>query len=98
MNPLICNAINEQHLLQLWWEGGARIVQPHAYGINTKGNEMLRCWQVSGYSRRDGNKKWKPILVDHAHSFEILDDTFETHFEYRMNDKHMIQIFAQIVL
>lgn len=96
MNPIICEAINEQRLLSLWWEGGERIVQPHAYGINARDNEMLRCWQIDGYSKSGRVPGWKPLLTEEAHSFTILEDTFEPHRQYRQNDKHMTEIFAQI--
>lgn len=98
MNQLICDAITRRCLLSVWWQGGTRIVQPHAYGINTKGNPMMRCWQVSGHSRSGKVQWWKPLLVNEARDFEILDETFEPHHEYRMNDKHMTQIYCQIEL
>lgn len=96
MNPLIIDAIHKRHLLSLWWQGGLRTVQPHAYGINTRGNEMLRCWQVSGYSRSNKVPGWKPILVGGVHSITLLDDNFEQHAEYKKNDRHLITIFAQV--
>ena len=96
MNQVIIDAITEQRLLSLWWQGGTRTVQPHAYGLNTKGNDMMRSWQVSGFSRSHKIPAWKPILVNDARSFVMLDDHFDPHDQYQPNDKHLTHIYAQI--
>ena len=50
MQDLICQAIKEKRLLELQYEGQARRVAPHIYGIDAAGDEVLSCYEVWGGS------------------------------------------------
>lgn len=50
MNSKICKAIEEHKILELRYHGYFRIVEPHAYGRAHGGDEILRCFQISGGS------------------------------------------------
>ena len=98
MNQKICNAIMERRLIRFYYEGHLRIVQPHAYGIhkNTK-NEVLRAYQVGGYSSSGNIPGWRLYLVRKISNIEITDETFENPaLGYRKNDSAMSHIFCQI--
>jgi len=45
MNPAITQAIKEKKILELRYHGYARTVEPHAYGRDKGGDEILRCYQ-----------------------------------------------------
>ena len=50
MNSDICTAINERRLLEIFYDPGSRIIEPHALGLGSDRNELLRAFQVSGAS------------------------------------------------
>lgn len=64
---LIINAIKNMEYLYLYYDGddltstGYRIIKPYICGINGKGNEVLRAWQIEGDSDSFKGKlnKWK---------------------------------------
>jgi hypothetical protein len=59
MREILCDAIQNHALLRLVYGGGERIVEPHSYGITRAGNEVLRAYQVSGYSSSGQHIGWK---------------------------------------
>lgn len=95
MDDTIIKAIKNQLLLKFNYEGYSRTVEPHCYGLTTKGNEAIRAYQVDGYSS-SGKMGWKLYDLSKAYSFEILDDVFETRDDYKQGDKGMSEIFVEI--
>lgn len=95
MNDTIIKAIENQLLLTFDYEGYSRTVEPHCYGLTTKGNEAIRAYQVDGYSS-SGRMGWKLYDLSKADNFEILDDVFETRDDYKQGDKGMSKIFIEI--
>ena len=41
MNQTIINAINNMEILSFTYKGNPRIVEPHAYGMGSDGNDLL---------------------------------------------------------
>lgn len=50
MNQIVIQAIKERHILEFRYHGWSRMVEPHAYGRDKSGDEVLRCYQVAGGS------------------------------------------------
>lgn len=96
MNSDVVNAISNRNLLEFYYDGGNRIVEPHSYGITTKGNEGLRAFQVSGYSS-SGEMGWKMFDLSKARSINILNRSFGSpRAGYRRGDKGMSRIFEEL--
>lgn len=96
MNSEIIQAIKNQNLIRFNYDGGFRIVEPHCYGLTTKGNEGLRAFQTDGYSS-SGKMGWKMFDLDKANSIEVLDKVFqEPRSGYKRQDKGMMKIFNEI--
>lgn len=95
MNKDIYAAISNQNLLEFEYDGNSRTVEPHCYGLTTKGNEAIRAYQVGGYSS-SGQMGWKLYNLSKADNFEILDDIFETRDDYKQGDKGMSEIYIEI--
>jgi hypothetical protein len=98
MNPTICEAIHERRVLRLNYHWGHRVVEPHAYGLNDNGHELLRVFQVSGASESGEHHGWKLLRVDEIHGLHVLDDQFAgPRPGYKRGDKAMDQrIFCQL--
>lgn len=96
MNIEICNAIRNKNLIEFYYNGGNRIVEPHCHGITTAGNEGLRAFQVSGYSssRKMG---WKMFDIGKASDLSILDETFDNaRYGYKRGDRGMSEIYCEL--
>ena len=95
MQTLI-DAIKNLNLLQIDYNGGTRIVEPHCYGVTTAGNEGLRVYQVDGYSSTS-QMGWKMFDMSNASNVILLDRKFSgPRLGYKRNDKGMSKIFAQL--
>jgi predicted DNA-binding transcriptional regulator YafY len=92
----ICIAIHKRQRLQFWYNSGVRVVEPYAYGVGDGGRELLRAYQVSGFShsREEG---WKLFHVDEMHEIEILEEGFEEpRLGYMRNDPTMTKVFCEL--
>ena len=97
MNPTICQAINERRLLRILYDPGSRIIEPHAHGMGTAGNELLRAYQVSGASASGNPIDWKLIRTDRISYIKLLYDKFPgPRPGYRKRDSAMTQIYCQL--
>lgn len=96
MNLTITQAIKEQKNLELRYHGYARTVEPHAYGCDKGGDEILRCYQTSGGSESGEREGWKLLKVREVISLHPINGKFLTRREYKRNDKAMAHIFEQL--
>lgn len=94
---LICLAISEKKVIRFLYNGKRlRKVEPFCCGISTKGNYILRCFQIGGYS--SSNKLgWKLFDLADTSNLEILEDKFEGNRKgYNPKDSAMEKIFCCI--
>lgn len=92
----ISDAIEQRHLLELRYHGYSRTVEPHAYGRDKKGDEILRCYQTNGGSESGERVGWKLLKVADAFAIQLLKESFSQRSEYKRNDKAMDYIFSQL--
>lgn len=96
MNTTIIQAITNRQLLQFYYDGELRIVEPHCYGKTTKGNEAIRAFQVDGYSST-GKMGWKLYELSKTSSIVISEDTFiNPRSGYVTGDKGMVVIYCEL--
>lgn len=96
MNSLIIKAIKERRLIQVYYDGGTRTIEPHCYGVSKAGKELLRLYQVGGYSSSN-SYDWKLFTVEKMNSIKILNETFDSpRYGYKRNDSVMRRIYAQL--
>jgi hypothetical protein len=96
MNTTICEALRTKKILELRYHGYSRLVEPHAYGRDKSGEEVLRCYQISGGSESGERIGWKLLKVKDVFSLHITMDDFIPHSEYRRNDKAIDYMFCQL--
>lgn len=96
MNLIIADAIRNQNLLELRYHGYSRLVEPHAYGRDKIGDEVLRCYQVSGGSESGERAGWKLLKVRDVFSLVVTKDRFTARPEYRRGDKAVVYSFIEI--
>jgi hypothetical protein len=96
MNLTITQAIKEKKLLELRYHGYARTVEPHAYGRDKGGDEILRCYQTSGGSESGEREGWKLLKVRDVISLHLINGEFSIRRDYKRNDKAMERIIEQL--
>ena len=96
MNKVLCDSINERNIVELRYSGYSRIVEPHAYGRDKGGDEILRCYQVSGGSESGERSGWKLLKVREIYSLQPESTSFTPRSGYKRGDKAMEHIFCQI--
>jgi len=97
VNAAILAAIQNHSRLQLVYDWGNRIVEPHAYGVGAEGQELLRAYQTTGVSQSGESRGWKLFRLDEIESIHVLRETFaRPRPGYRPNDRAMSHIYAQL--
>lgn len=96
-NPLLAQAIASRRVLELRYSGFSRTVEPHAYGVDDKGQEKLRCWQVSGGSESGEQTGWKLLNISDLDSATMSAHAFPgARPRYKRDDPAMLHIYAQL--
>jgi len=57
-------AIQEKRRVRLFYPPGERLVEPHALGYSSKGDLLLRAFQVEGASASNEHHEWKLFRLD----------------------------------
>ncbi len=83
-------------LIEFYYEDGTRIVEPHCFGQSSKGNDLIRAFQVGGYSS-SGKMGWKLYDLSKASSLTLLDEKFDNpRIGFKRGDSAMSFIYAQL--
>ena len=77
VNEVIREAIQRRRVVKLFYGGGHRLVEPHCYGLSRDGKELLRAYQISGYSQSGQTQGWKLFRMDRASDISITDLYFQ---------------------
>ena len=98
MENAIVAAVTNRQCLRIWYEPGWRIVEPHAFGIGSAGQFLLRVYQVEGANASGENVDWKLMRLDRIKSVSVLGDKFfNPRPGYKLNDKAMTrELFVQV--
>jgi hypothetical protein len=96
MNTMICQAIEQRRLLELRYHGFSRMVEPHVYGEDKKGDEVVRCYQLAGGSGSGERAGWKLLKTKEAVVVHMAETRFEPRPEYKHNDKVVVKVFCQV--
>jgi len=97
MRTTICTAISSKQVIQFYYDGGSRLVEPFCYGLSKTGNQLLRGYQISGYSKSGDPVGWKLFRASEISSLAVTGEHFTgTRDGYNPNDKAMITIYCHV--
>jgi len=96
MNTQICQAITDRKVIELRYSGYSRIVEPYAHGRSQNGEDIFRCYQLSGGSESGERVGWKILKVCDVSALHITDTHFTKRSDYRRGDKAMEVIYCQL--
>lgn len=89
MNTKMTKAIQNKKLLHFYYKNEVRRVEPHIYGIDTKGHEALSAYQIG--------KGWRFFHVNEITSLESSDEHFYSpRTDYNSNDDSFSTVYARI--
>lgn len=92
----ICTAINGRLLLELQYSGYSRLVEPYVLGRDSKGQLLLRCYQVSGGSVSGESEGWKLLKASEAHRVHSSDRGFAPRAAYHADDSAMQSVVCRV--
>lgn len=86
----IRNAINSKTVIELNYPPGRRKIQPHVLGVSSKGDKLLRAFQVEGASESGEHRNWKLFRLDKILSVSASEEGFKAdHKDYNPDDPAM---------
>ena len=95
----LCAAIRRRSLVMFEYGDLIRVVEPHRFGLNSAGHEMLSGWLRAGYSRSDPAGGWRNYLVSDVHALQVLDAPFAgTRPGYTAHDPRMRDVYCELAL
>lgn len=94
----LCSAIARRSLVMFEYSDLIRVVEPHRFGINSAGHEMLSGWLRAGYSRSDPAGGWRNYLVSDVSALQVLDAPFVgTRPGYAAQDLRMREVYCELI-
>lgn len=96
MNATICQAVEEKRVLELRYHGYSRIVEPHIYGTDKNGDEVMRCYQLAGGSASGERAGWKLLKTKEVLLVHLTETQFLPRAEYRPSDRVITHAFCKL--
>lgn len=96
MLQAIINAIHSREVLLFTYSGISRVVHPTAVGVSRAGNDVLRCYQISGGHVSPGHQ-WDLCEISKISNLRTNGQRFEgVPPGYNRGDKGMTTIYAEL--
>lgn len=95
MKNEIINAINNMQTIKFDYDEMERIVEPHTFGCNFKGNDVLRAFQFAGESSK-GLNFFKLYSISKIKNLEVYGEFSEPRDGYTKGDSAMETIYAEL--
>ncbi len=93
----VSQAIKERRLVSFTYDGYLRTVEPHTHGVDTKGHNAMRAYQVSGGSVSGERHGWKLFHMAAVSDLVVLSKTFSgPRRGYKRGDNAFRLIHAQL--
>jgi hypothetical protein len=93
----LCGAIQRRSLIMFEYGDLIRVVEPHRFGVNSAGHEMLSGWLRAGYSRSDPAGGWRNYLIHDISALQVLDAPFlGARPGYVAHDPRMREVFCEL--
>ncbi len=97
MSMGICGAIANRAVVRFSYDGGSRKVEPHCHGVSRAGKEVLRGYQVGGYSESGNPVGWRLFEVAKISGLRHSGEVFVADRPgYNPNDRDMSSIHCHV--
>jgi hypothetical protein len=96
MYLLIFESIERAHLMQFMYEGVFRIIEPHMYGSDASGMDLLCGFQIAGTDGLGKNNGWHKFEVSKISDLQRLPTRYPgPRHPYRLASKTFKRIYCQ---
>ena len=97
MDAPLCAAIKQRNVILFNYDGQHRVAEPFCQGTSNAGYEVLRAYQVGGFSSSGSPEGWRLYRVDKMDGLESTDVTFSgLRPEYNPADGGMTVVHCQV--
>ena len=100
MKTKICAAISKKKALRFLYNGNppSRVVEPYCFGESAAGADLLRAYQIRGYSSSGATNGWRLFDVSKITQLTILEDeAFDgKRKDYNPNDAAMFRFHCRL--
>lgn len=96
MYLLIFEAIEHRHLMQFMYEGFFRIVEPHMYGSDASGVDLLCGFEIAGTDGLGKHNGWHKFEVSKISDLTCMPTKYPgPRSSYRLGSKTFKRIYCQ---
>ncbi len=95
MDPSVCNAIRFKRVIQFFYDGSLRTVEPYCHGINAAGREVIRGYQTSGIRRPDPSEGWMSYELNKMIGILVKDESFDHRPDWMSVDRSMKRLHCR---
>jgi hypothetical protein len=97
MDSDICKAIRSRKILEVYYDGGYRNLEPYCYGLGISGHDLLRAYQLGQPPEPSRKIGWKLFKVEDFALITLTDKHFEARSdEYNPKDSAMKEIYCTV--
>lgn len=94
LNQALVRSIQKRFPLEIKYNGEKRVIEPHTFGQNSRGNDVVTAYQTND---NDGDTGWRVFLKEDIEDFmEIVDTNFEVREGYNPEDQSIQKIYEKI--
>ena len=91
----IKQAITNKKIIEFFYDGKQRIVEPYLIGTTSTGKQSLRAYQIGGHSNSK-MPSWKMFSIMKISNVKVTENTFSKRSDYNPNDRGMNQILHRV--
>lgn len=92
----ICKAIDSHDVIVFFYDGGERTVEPYIHGLSIAGHELMRGYQIGGFSHSSEDSGWRLFEVEKMGAIARTETKFHTRPDYSRNDSKIVSIHCRI--
>ncbi|MEY4488798.1 MAG: hypothetical protein RIQ79_1306 [Verrucomicrobiota bacterium] len=97
IHDLLLQAIREKRVLYFTYRGHPRVVEPHAYGRNTKGEAVLHAFQTEGTSASRPPPGWRTFTASAIEKPKLGESSFALARDgYSPNELRLAPLWAEV--
>lgn len=95
----IYQAIEQRHLLQMYYEEYFRVIEPRVYGRDFRGVDVLQAYQIGGCDAFGRHNGWKWFRAKDMDTLRVLSTHFSAHRSSAKLYDHTLQhVYCQVTL
>ena len=97
MDRTVCAAIAGRRVVRFAYDGGERVVEPHAHWLTIEGIEVVSGYQVDGHSTSEQVEGWKTFHVARMDGFAETGVVFlRPRADYNPEDARIKQLCCRV--